>query len=71
MRLDVFLQILRSLEGLAAKVALVGLERNMDADVRSDVITLDSSDATRAPVTCEVEVVGALATDVTLTDVLL
>lgn len=33
MGLHMLLQILGSLEGLATKVALVGLQRNMDADM--------------------------------------
>jgi hypothetical protein len=65
------LQILGTLEGLAAELTLVRLERDVDADVRSDVVTLDSGGAARVPLAGEVEVVGALAANVTLTDVLL
>jgi hypothetical protein len=70
-RLDMLLQILRSLERLAAKVALMRLEGDVDADMRGDVITLDSCDAARTPVTSQVEVVCALAADVAFTYVLL
>jgi hypothetical protein len=69
--LDMLLQILRALEGLAAELALMRLERNVNADVRSDVVTLDSGGAARVPLAGEVEVVGALAANVALTDVLL
>jgi hypothetical protein len=69
--LDVLLEILRSLEGFAAKVALVGLERDVHANVRSDVITLDSRCAAIAPLTSEVQVVGALAADMALADVVI
>lgn len=68
-RLDVLLEILRALERLAAELALVGLERNVDADVRSDVITLDSGCSARVPLAGEAQVVGALATNVALANV--
>lgn len=71
MSLDVLLEILRSLEGLATEVALMRLEGNVDANVRCDVIALDGCDAARTPVASQVEVVCALATDVTLAYVLL
>jgi len=71
MGLDVLLQILGTLERLSAKLALVRLERHMDADVRSDVVTLDSSCAAACPLTRQVEVVGALAANMTLTNVIL
>jgi hypothetical protein len=69
--LDVLLEILGSLESFAAKVALVGLERDMYANVRSDVITLDSRSAAIAPLASEVQVVGALAADMALADMVL
>lgn len=43
--LDMLLEILRALERLAAELALVRLERDMDADVRSDVVALDGGGA--------------------------
>jgi hypothetical protein len=43
--LDVLLEILRPLEGLATELALVRLERNVNANVRSNVVTLDSGGA--------------------------
>jgi hypothetical protein len=45
MSLDVLLEILRSLESLATEVALMRLEGNVDADMRCDVVALDSCDA--------------------------
>jgi len=69
MGLDVLLEILRALEGLAAKVALVRLERHVDADVRGDVVTLDSSSPALVPLAGEVQVVGALAANMLLADV--
>jgi hypothetical protein len=69
--LYVLLQILGTLEGLATKVTLVGLERNVNPDVRRNVVTLDSGGAARVPLARQVQVVGALAADVALADVLL
>lgn len=66
-----FLQILRPLEALATEIALVGLQGNMDTDMRSDVISLDSGCSTLIPLACQVQVVGALATNVLLADVFL
>ena len=63
MSLDVLLQVLRSLESLAAEVAFVRLERDMYANVRCYVVTLHCGCPTCAPLACEVEIVGALATD--------
>ena len=71
MRLDVLLEILRALEGLAAEVALVGLERHMYPDVGSDVVSLDRRGAAGIPLAGQVQVVGALATNMLLADVLL
>ena len=60
------LQILRALERFATEVTLVRLQGNVDANMRCDVVALDSCRATCAPLTGQVEVVGALASDVTL-----
>ena len=56
-----FFEILGSLEGLAAEVALVWLQGNVDADVRCDVVTLYSSCATGSPAAGQVQVVRTLA----------
>lgn len=65
------LQVLRAFESLSTEVALVRLQRDVDADVRGDVVTLDSRRAAVAPLTGQVQVVGAFATDVTLTNMIL
>jgi hypothetical protein len=49
----------------------VGFQRNVNADVRGDVVTLDGGGATCAPLAGEVEVVGALAADMALAHVIL
>lgn len=66
MRLDMLLQILGPLEGLAAEVTFVRLQGHMDADVGGDVVALDGGGAAVGPSTGQVEVVGALASDVAL-----
>ena len=64
-------EILRAFEGLGTKVTLVRLERDVDANVRGDVVAFDRRGPALGPGTRQVEVVGALAPDVTLTDVIL
>ena len=71
MSLDMLLQVLGTLEGFAAEIALVRLQWDMHADVRGDVITLDSGGTAVAPLAGEVQVVGALAANMTLADVIL
>jgi len=71
MGLDMFLQILRSLERLAAEFTLVGLQRDVDSDVRRDVVALDGRGSALTPCAGQVQVVGRFATDVSLADVLL
>jgi len=70
-RLDVLLQVLRTFEGLAAELTLVRLQGHMHTDVGSDVVSLDGGSAARVPLASEVEIVGALATNMALTDVLI
>lgn len=65
------LQVLGTLERLAAELTLVRLQGHMDADMRRDVITLDGSSPARVPLASQVQVVGALATNMALTDMLL
>jgi hypothetical protein len=67
--LDMFLEVLGTLEGLAAEITLVRFERDMHSNVRGDVIPLDGGGATAAPLARQVEVVGALATDMAFADV--
>lgn len=69
--LDMLLEILGALEGLAAELALMRLQRNVHADVRGDVVALDRGGAALAPGAGQVEVVGGLAADMALAHVLL
>lgn len=71
MGLDVFLQILGPLEGLATEVALVWLQGDMHANVGGDVVALDGGGVAVAPLASQVQVVGALAADMALADVFL
>jgi hypothetical protein len=71
MSLNMLLQILRPLEGFATEVAFVWLERDMNADMRCNVITLDGRRAACAPLTGQIEIVGAFATDMSLANVVL
>ncbi len=71
MSLDVLLQILGTLEGLLAKVALVRLQGNVHADMRRDVVSLDGRRATGAPRAGQVEIVGRLSPDMAFADVVL
>lgn len=71
MGLDVLLEILRALERFAAEIALVRLERHMDADVGGDVVALDRRGAALIPLASEVQVVGAFTAYMLLTYVLL
>ena len=65
------LQILRTLECFAAEVTFVRLQRDVHTDMGSDVITLDSGSSAVAPLTSQVQVVGAFSTDMAFTDVVL
>ena len=69
--LDMFLQILRTFECLATEVATMWLQRNVNANVGSDVISFDDVDAALTPHALQVEVVGALATDVSFANMIL
>lgn len=69
--LDMLLQVLGTFEGLAAKVAAMRLQWHMNANVRGDVVTFNDRDVAVGPSAFQVEVVGAFATDVDLTHVIL
>ena len=71
MGLNVLLEILGPFECFAAEVALVRLQRYVNTNVRSDVVTFHSSRAAVAPLTSQVQVVGTLAANMTLTDMVL
>lgn len=65
------LQILRTLEGLSAKLALVRLQRNMDANVRRNVVALDGGCPTRSPRAGEAEVICGFAANMDVAEVVL
>ena len=71
MCLDVFLEILRTFEGFAAELALVRLKRDVDSDVRGDVVAFDGSGTALTPSAGKIEVVSRLAANMTFTDVFL
>jgi hypothetical protein len=71
MCLDMLLEILRTLERFATELALVRLERNVNANVRGDVVALHSSGPAGVPLAGEVQVVCALAANMAFTDVLI
>lgn len=71
MSLDMLLQVLRTLERFPTKIALVRLERDVDSDMRCNMIALDGGCATASPLTGQVEVVSTLAPDMTFTNMLL
>jgi hypothetical protein len=67
----VLLQVLGPLEGLATEATLVWLEGDVDPDMGGDVIALDSAGVASLPATDEVQVVGALSSDMPLAQVVL
>ena len=69
--LDMLLEILGTLEGLAAALARMRLERNVDANVRGHVIALDGGGPAGVPLAGEVQVFCTLAPNMVFTDVLL
>jgi hypothetical protein len=71
MSLDMFLQVLRSFKGFAAKVTFVRLEWNVHSNVRSDVIALDGGGTTISPLASEIQVVGTLSTNMSLANMVL
>lgn len=71
MCLDMFLEILWSLESLSTELTLVWLQWNVDSNVRSNVVPLHSCSSTLSPRAGEVQVIGTLTADMAFTDVLL
>jgi hypothetical protein len=69
--LHVLLEILRTLESLTAEIALMRFQRYMHADVRSDVVALNRGGAAVTPLAGQIQIVGALATDMALANVIL
>lgn len=64
MSLDMFLFILWPFESLPTKLAPMRLQRNVNANVRRDVVPLDDFDLTVTPSTDQVQVIGAFAANV-------
>lgn len=58
-----FFEVLRAFKRLATEVATMRLQRDMDANVRCDVVTLYHRNIAVGPSTLQVEIIGALATD--------
>jgi hypothetical protein len=71
MSLDVFLKILRALEGLATEFTFVRFQGNMHANVRGDMVAFDCGGTAATPLTRQVEVIGTLAADVSFADMFL
>ena len=71
MGLHVLLQVLWALEALPTLLALVGLERDVNANVRGDVVAFHGGRVAAAPAASEAEVVRGLAAHMALTDVVL
>ena len=65
------LQVLGALECLAAETTLVWLEGDVDSNMGGDVVALDRAGVASLPATDEVQVVGALSSNVPLTEVVL
>ena len=69
--LDVLLEILGSLEGFATEVALMRLQGHMHANMRSNVVAFYSRRSTVAPLAGQIQVIGALAANMALADMIL
>ena len=69
--LNMFLQILRSLERLTAEVALMRLQWDMDTNVGRDMVTFYSRGTAITPLASQIQVVGALATNMALANMVL
>lgn len=68
---DMLLQVLWTFERFPTKVAFVWFQGYVDSDVRGDMVALDRGCMTAAPLTGQVEIIGTLPSNVTLTDMFL
>lgn len=66
-----FLEVLGTFEGFATEFTLVRLQGNVDSNVRSDMIAFDGCGTATAPLTCQIEIVGTLAADVSFANMFL
>jgi hypothetical protein len=64
----VFLEILGTIESLGTYFAGMGLERGVNSEMGSDVVTLCAGGAAVLPSAGETEVVGALSADVVVAE---
>lgn len=71
MGLNMLLQILGTLEGLATEIALVRLQRHMHSDVGGDMIALNGGGVACSPLASQIQIVGTLATDMAFAHVFL
>lgn len=69
--LGMLLEILGTLEGLAAEPTFMRPQGYMNKDMRDDMVSLYGASTTRAPLASQVEIVTALAANMVLTDMLL
>lgn len=71
MSLHMFLEILRTFETLAAEVAGVRFERDMDSDVTCDMVSLNSLGVAASPGAGQTEIICRFATNVFLAQMIL
>jgi len=71
MGLDVLLQILGTLEALAAHVAAMWFEGHMDPDVACDVVSLDGLGVAGAPGAGQAEIIRRFPSNVFLTQMII
>jgi hypothetical protein len=69
--LHMFLQVLGTFERFSAKVTFVRLQWDVDADMGSDVVTLNGGGTAGVPSTGQVQVISALPSNMLLTDMVL
>jgi hypothetical protein len=69
--LDMLLQVLRTLEALATEVAFVGLQWDVDSNVRCYVVALYCRSTAKVPAASQVKIISAFSANMALTDVLL
>jgi hypothetical protein len=62
---------LGTLESLSTEVALVGLKRDVYANVGSNMVSLDGGSSAGSPRTSKAKVIGALASNVDVAEMVL
>ena len=66
-----FLEVLRALEGLSTEFAPMRLQGNVNPNMRCDMVAFYNCDVAVTPRTLKIEIICALATDMTIADMLL